>query len=85
MGRGRAVFSLKTVQTFAFHLMLYTCSGKSEPSYFPFDALNFLLTMCLSLTSFFISIVFFFNHVEHSLCGGTYLLTRYMHDKCMNM
>ena len=26
---------------------------------FPFDALNFLLTLCLSLTSFFISIIFF--------------------------
>jgi len=54
MGRGRAVFPQKTVQTFPFHLMLYTCSGRSKPSYFPFDALSFLLTMCLSLTPFFI-------------------------------
>ena len=59
MGRGRAAFPQKTVQTFPFHLMLNTCSGRSEPSYFSFDALNFLLTLCLSLTSFFISIVFF--------------------------
>jgi hypothetical protein len=42
MGRGRAVFPQKIVQTFPFHLMLNTCSGRSEPSYFPFDALNFL-------------------------------------------
>jgi len=59
MGRGRAAFPQKTVQTFPFHLMLYTCSSRSEPSYFPFYALNFLLTLCLSLTSFFISIIFF--------------------------
>ena len=85
MGRGRAVFSQKTVQTFPSHLMLYTCSGRSEPSYFIFNALNFPLIMSFSMTSFFISIILFFNHVEHSLCGGTYLLTRYMHDKCMNM
>jgi hypothetical protein len=43
------------------------------------------LIMSFSLTSFFISIILFFNHVEHNLCGGTYLLTRYVHDKCMNM
>jgi len=60
MGCGRAVFSQKTVQTFPFHLMLSTCSCRSEPSYFPFDALNFLLTLCLSLTPFFIS---------HHLCS----------------
>ena len=42
MGRGWAVFPQKTVQTFPFHLMLNTCSGRSEPSYFTFNALNFL-------------------------------------------
>jgi len=55
MGRGRAVFPQKIVQTFPFHLMLNTCSGRSEPSYFTSDVLNFLLTMSLSLTPFFIS------------------------------
>jgi hypothetical protein len=58
MGRGQTVFLQKTVQTFPFHLMLYTCSSTSESSYFIFDALNFLLTMSLSLTPFFISIFF---------------------------
>jgi len=58
MGRGRAVFPQKIVQTFPFHLMLNTCSGRSEPSYFTSDALNFLLTMSLSLTPFFINHLF---------------------------
>jgi len=60
IGRGRAVFPQKIVQTFPFHLMLNTCSGRSEPSYFPFDALNFPLIMSFSLTPFFIS---------HHLCS----------------
>ena len=59
MGRGRAVFSQKTMQTLYFHLMLNTCSSRSESSYFTFDALNLNLIMSLYLTSFFISIIFF--------------------------
>jgi len=54
MGRGQAVFPQKTVQTFPFHLMLNICLDRSESSYFTFNALNFLLTMSLSLTPFFI-------------------------------
>jgi len=83
MGRGKVVFPQKTVQTFPFHLMLYTCSGRSEPSYFTSYALNFLLTMSLSLTPFFIFHLFQSSVVK--LRWGTYLSTRYMHDKCMNM
>jgi hypothetical protein len=54
MGRGKAVFLQKTVQTFPFHLKLNTCSSISESSYFTFAAFNFMLTLCLSLTPFFI-------------------------------
>jgi len=58
LGRGQAVFPQKIVQTFSFHLMLNTCSGRSESSYF--DALNSPLIMSFSLTPFFIS---------HHLCS----------------
>jgi hypothetical protein len=58
LGRGQAVFPQKTVQTFSFHLMLNTCSGRSESSYFTFYALNFILIMSLYLTTFFASIIF---------------------------
>ena len=53
MGHGQAVFPQKTVQTFPFPLMLYTCSSRSASSYFTSDALNFLLTMSLSHLSSF--------------------------------
>jgi hypothetical protein len=84
MGHGQAVFLQKTVQTFHFHLMLNTCSSRSESDYFTFDALNFILTLCLSLTTFFASIIFLHSRGAQ-LVWGTYLSTRYMHDKCMNM
>ena len=63
MGHGQAMFPQKTVQTFYFHLMLNTCSDRSEPSYFTSDALNFLLTMSLSPTTFFASIIFLHSRV----------------------
>jgi hypothetical protein len=58
MRHGQAVFPQKIVQTFSFHLMLNTCSRRSESSYF--DALNSPLIMGFSLTPFFIS---------HHLCS----------------
>ena len=64
MGHGQAVFPQKTVQTFYFHLMLNTCSGRSEPSYFTFDALNFPLIMSFFLTPFLIS-----HHLCSIRCG----------------
>ena len=71
IGRWKAVFLQKTVQTFPFHLNLNTCSSRSESSYFTFNALNFLLTMSLSPTSFFISIVFFFFLITwNTACVG---------------
>ena len=63
MGHGQAVFPQKIVQTFSFHLMLNTCSGRSESSYFTSDALNFILTMSLSPTTFFASIIFLHSRV----------------------
>jgi len=76
------MFLQKTVQTFPFHLKLNTCSSRSESSYFTFNALNFLLTMSLSLTPFFIS-----HHLCSIRCSkartGNLFLSRYMHDKCM--
>jgi hypothetical protein len=58
MGHGQVVFPQKTVHTFPFHLMLNTCSDRSESSYFTFNAFNFLLTMSLSLTIYLLSILF---------------------------
>ena len=55
--RGQAVFPQKTVRTFSFHLMLNTCSSRSESSYFTLDALKLNLIMSLYLTSFFTSIL----------------------------
>jgi hypothetical protein len=82
MGHELAVIPQETVQTFPFHLMLNTCSSRSESSYFTFDALNFLLTMSISLTPFF------FCHHRFSIRGskaylGNLFSSRYMHDKCM--
>jgi len=70
MGRGQTVFPQKTVQTFPFHLMLYTSSGRSEPSYFTFAVLNFILTLCLSLTTFFASIIFLHSRVAQLVWGN---------------
>jgi hypothetical protein len=81
MGRGQVVFPQKTVQTFPFHLMLNTCSSRSESSYSILDALNFLLTMSLSLTLFFISHLLYSIVVD--LGWGNLFSSRYMHDKCM--
>jgi len=63
MGHGQALFPQKTVYTFPFPLMLYTCSSKSDYSYFTSDALNFFLTMSLSPTTFFASIIFLHSRV----------------------
>jgi hypothetical protein len=78
MGHELAVIPQETVQTFPFHLMLNTCSSRSESSYFTFDALNFLLTMSISLTPFF------FCHYRFSIRGSKARMGNlFMHDKCM--
>ena len=69
IGREQAVFPQKTMQTLSFHLMLNTCSSRSESSYFTFDALNLNLIMSLYLTPLFTSFTFF-NHVQHNLYRG---------------
>ena len=78
IGRGQAVLPQKTVQTFSFHLMLNTCSSRSESSYFTFDALNLNLIISLYLTPFSTSIIFLQSRAAQ-LVWGTYLSTRYMH------
>ena len=82
MGHGQTVFPQKIVQTFSFHLMLNTCSGRSESSYFTFDALNFPLIM--SLSDPFLYYPSFHSNVVN-LGWGNLFSTWYMHDKCMNM
>jgi hypothetical protein len=67
------MFRQKTVQTFHFHLMLNTCSSRSEFDYFTFDALNFILTLCLSLTPFFIIHLFPSSVVKYEQCMNKYI------------